>query len=115
MTTPRAELGLRIEAFRKDIGRASAIMLGGMGVCFALCVVLFVLVERNTLPGKPTVYIVWGLLPLMFVLAWRFDRRLKVLHRMHRLLCPVCGKLISKRGWDAVIQTGRCARCDAEL
>ncbi len=115
MTTTRAELGLRIRAFRKDIGRASAIMLGGMGACFALCVLLFALVEKNTLPGKPTVYIVWGLLPLMLALVWHFDRRLRFLHRKHGLLCPACGKLISKRGWDAVIQTGRCARCDAEL
>ena len=115
MTTPRAELGLRVEACRRDIGRATTTMLGGMGVCVALSMVLFLLVEKNTLPGKPTVYIVWGLLPLMFAFAWRFDRRLKLLHRKHQLFCPVCGKLIAKRGWGEVIQSGRCARCDAEL
>ena len=110
----REELATRIEAFKRDLPRLNAPVVGATMLGVLIIAVSIYLKRRGSEFPYPIALLVIVIPTLGLITRWWF-RKLNLLRQKHGLLCPSCGKFIAKTGLKTVLQTGRCERCGASL
>ena len=113
-TTPE-DLELRIRSFKRAISKVNAAWFALMGTLFLPLLLGLYLLRQGSSTVPRIVPYAWLCVFLMFVSAFVWDRHVKVLQRRHGLLCPNCGRVISRTGWRVVLSTGKCERCGSDL
>src|SRR5262245_6975785 len=63
--------------------------------------------QHNLLPmlASGVLLVVFCILPFWFIL--------KTIYRMHGLVCPACGNLLSRD--PSILRTGKCNKCQSEV
>src|ERR1051326_4449789 len=110
----REELPTRIEAFKRDLPRLNAPVVGAtmLGV---LIVAVSIYLKRRGSEFPYPMLLVFIVVPVLCLIVWWWFRKLTLLRQKHGLMCASCGKFIAKTDWKTVLQTGQCERCGAAL
>jgi len=110
----REELATRIEAFKRDLPRLNAPVVGAtmLGV---LIMAASIYLKRSGFEFPYPILLVVFVVPVLCLTVWWWFRKLTLLRQKHGLMCSSCGKFIAKTGWKTVLQTGHCERCGADL
>ena len=114
MPTTREELEAKTSAVKSDLRVPSAVVSVVTALCLGICSVVIMPPVRNVLGLGAWVLLCASVVAVAVAVRW-WAGRLKTSRKLHGLLCPHCGKFITKTGFRGVLTTSRCEHCNSSL
>ena len=114
MPATREELEARISAFKSDMRAPNAAVAVVTALCFAICAAAIAPAVLSVLGGGAWVLFCASVVAAAVAVCW-WGGRLKILRRRHFLVCPNCGKFITKTGFRGILSTSCCEHCNSPL